>query len=600
MLDTENKTITGKQILSWKNTSPDTLQEFQFHLYLNAFQNKSTFYNEGGFGFLEDSLSGNIKITKIKIIGGEDLTDKQRFITPDDRNKHDKTVVSVKTKNLILPDTTIQFEIEFKAKLPKITHRTGWGKDYFFVAQWFPKIGVYETKSNQDSTNWDWNCHQFHFHSEFFADFGVYNVKMTVPSDYVLGATGMLWDEKENGNKTKTLHFKANDVVDFVWTASPNYLLAKEKWKDVNITFLYQKEHRKQIDRHISSTKIALEYFDTNLGEYPYPSITVVDPPRHSSGAGGMEYPMLITAGTVKGLSKGIRFPEMVTIHEFGHQYFMGLLASNEFEEPWLDEGINTYYETRIMNHAYGKTNSLIDFMGFKVGDGEMQRLGYSSLINLRLAASFNSSWDFKAGGYGTIIYSKSATWLQTLEGIIGTEVMDRVLQTYYDEWKFKHPKTQDFINIVNAVVKRKHANKFGENMDWFFKQVLYGTDVCDYSIHTIQNTFIEKGEDVESDGIISKVRVFRLGDMYMPNEILVHFKDGTETLETWDGKAASTVFTFKGKEIEWAQIDPENKITLDVNFANNSKTLKPETKTFWKYAQKIMFWLQNIMQFFI
>jgi len=601
ILDTVNHAISGKEILTWTNSSRDTLQEFHFHLYLNAFEStKTTFAKEGGFYEMLEGEEGYIQIKSIQFEKGENLTNNQRFISPDDGNKNDKTVLAVKSKRKVLPGETVKFVIKFDAKLPKIKARTGYGKEYYFVAQWFPKIGVYETKTNQDTANWAWNCHQFHANSEFFADFGVYNVKITVPLNYVLGATGIQWDEKINRNNTKTVLYKADDVVDFVWTASPNYLVVTDKWNKTTITFLYQKEHKKQIQRHISSLKIALDYFDKNVGEYPYPSITLIDPPMHSAGAGGMEYPMLITAGTIKFLPEGLKIPELVTIHEFGHQYFMALLASNEFEEAWLDEGINTYYEARIMDEAYGANASMLNLFGFEIGDGASKRIEYTSLSNLRLGPTFNNAWNFSGGSYGTLIYSKPATFLQTLEGLIGRDVMDRILQKYFDKWKFKHPKTNDFIDIVNESVKGKHGDKFGKNMNWFFDQVLFGTHVCDYSVESISNSFVPKGEDLESNGIIAKVRVYRLGDMQLPNEILIHFKDGTETLETWDGKEASTIFTFKGKEVLWAQIDPENKITLDENLANNSKTLEPQTRTFWKYAKKLMLWLQSVMTFFI
>jgi len=598
-LNTENKILKGKEILIWTNTSRDTLHEFHFHLYLNAFKSKhSSFMQELGNEVTKED-AGYIEISEIKLSNGENLTNNQQFISPDDKNNQDETVVKIKSKTGILPDSTVKFEIHFTAKLPKLMFRTGYAKDYFFVAQWFPKIGVYEPENKQDSSKWAWNCHQFHAHSEFYVDFGVYNVKITVPENYVVGGSGILWDEKKNNNSSKTLHFKANDVVDFAWTASPNYLVYKEKWNETSITFLYQKEHKKQIKRHIDALKFAIDYFEKNVGQYPYPSITVIDPPLYGLGAGGMEYPMLITVGTVKYLPEGIKIPELTTIHEFGHQYFMGLIATNEFEEAWLDEGINSYYETRIMDEVYGYSNSLINFAGFTIGDGETQRFDYLNLENLRIAPIYNYAWNFPSQSYGTLVYSKAAALLQTLEGIVGKEVMDRIMQTYFDEWKFKHPKTEDFIEIVSQIIKKKHGTLYGEDMNWFFEQTLFGTAVCDYAVESISNTELIKGEDIESDGIVSKVRVHRLGDMYLPNELLVHFTDGTEILEKWDGKASTTVFTFKGKSIKWAQIDPENKLKLDINFSNNSKTLEPENGVFWKYAEKLMFWLQNIMQLF-
>ncbi len=168
-------------------------------------------------------------------------------------------------------------------------------------------------------------------------------------------------NEKHNGDGTKTVSLRAEDIVDFAWTASQDYLVFEDKWEHVDIKFLCHPEHAYQAERHIASLKHALQYLNDHVGPYPWNHVTFIGPPQKGSAAGGMEYTTIFTAGTIWGLPEGIHMPELVTIHEFGHSYFMGILATNEFEEPWMDEGMNTYWEGRIMDYAYGAKSGVFD-----------------------------------------------------------------------------------------------------------------------------------------------------------------------------------------------------------------------------------------------
>jgi hypothetical protein len=616
-LDPETKIITAKMRMSWINTSTDTLSELQFHTYMNAFKNTaSTFMKESGgqsrgnFIKVADSNSwGWIEISKFRDQFGNNLLGKINFIQPDDNNPEDNTVFSVRLPSKIRPGEKMELDFEFQVKLPRVFARSGFSENFFMVGQWFPKIGVFE---KNEKGNWAWNCHQYHSNSEFYADFGVYKVNITLPQKYVVGATGELISEKNNTNGTKTLKFVAKDVIDFAWTASERYKVKEYEWKNVKIRILLQPEHLYLAERHRFATVTALEYFEKTLGKYPYNIITVVDPPTDAPGAGGMEYPMLITAGTFRRIPEGIRYTEMVVIHEFGHQYFMGIIASNEFEEAWLDEGINSYMETRIMDETYGPKNSLIDFFGLTIGDGEIQRSGYVHGGHAAISEVYKKSWEYSEGEYAVMSYNKPATFLNTVDNLIGRENMNKVMHTYYERFKFKHPKTQDFINIVNEVYSHELENKYGENMNWFFDQVLYSTSTCDYEVYSISNhklagfagsfgsgtTKSIKTADYSKNNFTSKVVLRRNGDFIMPVELLIEFDNGDNVVKTWDGKTRTKVFEFKGSEqIVSVKIDPYNKITLDTNFINNSKTVEPQRTGIYKYVLKFLFRLQNLLQ---
>jgi hypothetical protein len=621
-LNPEKKTITGTETLNWKNSSTDKISELRFHLYLNAFKNtKSTFIQESSGQLRGDEMDissglnwGWIDVLSMKVKNGEDLTNKIKFIQPDDNNKDDQTVISILLQKPVLPAQTITLQINFESKLPKVFARSGFSDDFFLAGQWFPKIGVYEKAGERYAAKGQWNCHQYHANSEFYADFGVYNVNISIPNNFKVGAVGVLQNERQNGDGTKTLTFHAEDVIDFAWTASPRFKIAEAKWKNVKIKVFLQPEHYAQADRHINSVIYALEYFDKYVGKYPYPNLTIVDPPLRAAGSAGMEYPTFFTAGCYWGMPSGIKFTEVVVVHEFGHNYFQGMLATNEFEEAWMDEGFNTYYETRIMDHYYGKHTSYVDLFGIHIGDGEYLREDYTGMSNPKIAPVFLNSWQYINGGYGEMTYSKTTTWMYTLEGILGQKVMDEIMQIYFKRWQFKHPCGKDFIAIVNEIVRKDYGNKFGENMNWFFDEVLYGTNICDYKLENITVGRIElpkgiydsvttkkyyKLNDGQNDkpNYNSNVLIYRLGEVAMPVEILVHFDSGQEILETWDGRDRTYNLIYnKPAKVIWAKVDPYNKISMDVNRINNSYTTEPESTVINKYFAKFLFWVENIM----
>lgn len=622
-LDTAEKTLTGTELLTWRNDSPDEIKELRFHLYLNAYKNsESTFIRRDGYGGMpKDELGwGWMDIKKITDEDDNDLTNDIEFIQPNDGNEYDQTVVRIPLKKAIKPGATAEFDIKFISKLPRIIARTGFeGDDYYFVVQWFPKIGVYEEKGERGAEEGSWNCHQFIRYTEFYADFGVYNVELTVPQGYVIGASGVRQGERKNMDGTKTITYRAEDVIDFAWTASPDFEVIEDRWEDVNIRLLIQPEHKGNADKYIQSTKNAFEFMDKYVGEYPYTTFTIVDPPIYGIRSSGMEYPTLITGLPAFTIHEGIRQIEMVTIHEFVHQYFMQMVASNEQEEVWLDEGFTTYYENRIADNYYGEKSSEVSIGGYQRGDGEVSRLSYTGMSNPRIVPCATPGWEFKGRNERTIMYHKTGLWMKTLERMVGLETMDNIMKTYFERWKFKHPTGQDFIDVANEVVTREHGDKFGENLDWFFDQVIYGTQVCDYKVVFIYNgrqrnpigifennkgkkrwrdrrAEEDETEDVETYN--SRILLERVGDMIAPVEILVRFDNGDEIREQWDGKSQNHELIYEGPEkVVSAHIDPEQIMYMDIDLNNNSYTTQPDELPVWKWASKVLFWMQNALQ---
>jgi hypothetical protein len=614
-LDPASKTVTGSMEAFWVNSSTDVVPDIRLHLYMNAFRNRSTMFKESAHP-LEDKESGygQIDIRSFTDRNGNDLISKMEYISPDDGNIYDKTVLRILLPQPAKPGDTVFINMVFETKLPKLTRRTGYSDDFYFVAQWFPKFGVYESAGMRYATKGAWNCHQFHANSEFYANHSLYKVKLTVPTNYVVGTGGMQIADTGSviGNKNKTLTFRAEDIVDFAWTAWPGYVVSTDYWKNVKITLLLPKERIGQAKRQFAAIKYAIEYFTQNVGTYPWPYLTIVDPPSKGANSGGMEYTTLFTTSSSYYVPEFFHFPEMVTVHEFGHAYFMGIMASNEFEEPWLDEGVNSFWEERIMDHYYGENSGLIDLPFFKFADKSMGRLSYVHSGGRQLVSNNEYSWNYPHGTYGMMSYNKTATWLYTLMGIVGEGTTNEIFREYYKKWAFRYPSGKDFVNVVNEVVTRIHGSKFGADMNWFFDQTLYGTGLCDYKVAgIINNKFeLESGKKVTIDSTgqskVANDQIYnsiaeleRAGDVMLPVEVLVHFDNGNEVLEMWDGKSRFKDFAYTGtRKIEWVKIDPEFKIRMDINYVNNSMTEDPDRLPLRRLTNKLISFLQFFINF--
>ena len=582
-------------------------------MYLNAFKNlESTFLKESRGSVFGQDISkrgaeswGWIDVVRMVDDFGNELHQNAKYIQPNDNNINDQSVLMVPLSNSLLPGDTVHLDIHFLAKMPKIIARAGYSKDdYFLFVHWFPQPGVYEP---DESGKWGWNCHQFFPGTEFYADFGTYDVRLTVSNHLIVGASGCLQQEIDNGDGTKTIQYLAEDVIDFAWVAYPHFEEFNKKWNHVDIRLLIPPEHCILADRYLTAAVQGLEYMDRHVGKYPYPSLTIVDPPLHALRSGLMEYPMLITCGSFYRMPDNIRTLESLVIHEFVHQYFMATVATNEKEEAWLDEGFVTYYEDKIMDHYYGENCSLYDIFGYRSGNAENSRLEYTKLPNPSSGIIARPGWEIKSGFKG-IVYSKTAGMLNTIEGLLGEETMDQIMKTYFETWKFKHPRGKDFIEVANTVA----LSNTGQDLNWLFDQCLYETGICDYSLSNITNVkdranvgiFDRGNEKVFNEGSLSSnftstITCERLGELVFPQEVHIRFEDGSTILENWDGKETIKTFVYHTQnKVISAHIDPDKKVYLDVDFNNNSLTLKPNKKPCVKYTTKAVYWLQNILQF--
>ncbi|MFP3940440.1 MAG: M1 family metallopeptidase [Thermoanaerobaculia bacterium] len=679
-LDPAQRRLEGRQRLVWRNVQDVSTDELRFHLYWNAWRNdRSTWMIEERLGGdlasdVPEDAWGWTELDSIRVSrpgggGGEegpddavagedagedgpepvpagpaDLTEEARFDAPDDGNPWDRTVLVVPLPAPVGPGETVAVEMDWRSRVPRTFARTGVRGDFYFIAHWFPKLGVFEGEDG-------WACHQYHANTEYYSDYGAYDVEITTPEGWVVGATGRRVEDGptllEGGGRGTTRRFVQEDVHGFAWTASPDYLEATDRFEapglpPVDLRLLYQPEHAHQVKRHFAATKATLQRYGTWYGAYPYEQLTVVDP-AWESGAGGMEYPTFFTAGTRIFNPPLGGSPEGVTIHEAGHQFWYGIVGNDEFEHAWLDEGLNTFSTARVYEEAYGE-EALVERYLRPPGTGwrgflpavfpeirsprevEGIRLDHYRRNPSRDVPA-TPTWQYYPETHGTISYSKVATWLMTLERHLGWETLQEILSTFFERWKFRHPEAEDFFAVANEVARARR----GVDLDWFFQQVHYDDVVFDYAIEkAVSRPAAVEGlvEDQEVDGFAyrrpgpggeaagagdeqagggtgredayrTEVVARRLGQGVFPVEVVLVFEDGEEDRRLWDGRSRWELFVHEGpSKLEYAVVDPDRTLLLDLDYTNNSR-LREEAS--WlaaaQWAGKWSAWLQEILQ---
>jgi hypothetical protein len=606
-LDPAARTITGEETISWRNIATVAAPTLQFHLYYNAWRdNRSSWMRElaltgSDLPEIPPEHRGSIDVTTVRVTRGgtaSDLTSRIRYIAPDDGNGDDRTVMEVPLETPVEPAETIDVYITWTSKVPRPVARTGAIGNYFFIAQWFPKIGVFEDTG--------WNCHQFHATTEFFADFGNYDVQLSVPTGWTVGATGRQRQQTPGsiafGATARgaiqalvaggtTHHYYQEDVHDFAWTTSPDYIEHHERFEHpalppVDMRLLLQPEHAGQARRHFDATRAALKYYGEWFGPYPYGHITIVDP-AFQSGADGMEYPTLFTAGTRWIAPRHATDPEDVTIHEAGHQFWYGIIATNEFEHAWMDEGLNTFSTSRVMEQAFAPSfyvqRYFGDFIPWVFRGLEVTRTTQGRISVARATGDDQSkpSWRYWPKAAGAISYYKTASWLHTLERMLGWETLQRAMSTYFARYAFRHPKPTDFFAVLNEVS--------GQDLTWFFDEVYRGSSSFDYSIELLRSEPSEKS-------FRTTVVARRIGEGSFPVSVRVVFDNDEEQRWQWDGRDRWKLFeTQRDVAAAYAQVDPDGVLLLDVDTTNNSFTLKPQARrAARKWSLAWLIWLQD------
>jgi hypothetical protein len=562
----DSKELKGRQQLTWKNPGSQPVQELYLHLYPNAFESKkTTFMQESGGKLRQDKSvnnnTGGMQLISVKSLDDLDLSQRMEFVQPDDGNQDDHTLLKIRLPHMVKPNEKVTIKTEFIVKLPVAFARMGYVGDFVMAGQWFPKVAVFEPAGTRGRTAEGWNLHQYHGNSEFYADFGIYAVKINVPSRYTVAATGFPIKTPTDDGKIKHYEFYADDVHDFAWSASPDFRYYEESFSTpqvpgVKIKLYLDPKHDGLKSRYLYAAKKALANYSQWYGSYPYSTLSIVVPPEGGNGAGGMEYPTLITAWAANDKSPDLEL-ERVVVHEIGHQFWYGLVATNEFEEAWLDEGFTSYAEDKVMEAEFGIEPNL-----------PVEASYITSPNPLRLNA-----WDYKDHNeYADNVYTRAKLVLTAIEHQIGTHTMNRVMKSYFTRWKFKHPATSDFQKTLEDVTKTSWSG--------FFNQYVYGGLMVDYAVERIQTKLLkDKGNSTTYE---STVLIAKHGGESPSVPLHFHFADGTVLTKQWDGKEASIEYKLvHTSPIDWVKVDPAYTLVLENKHINNY--MKTTVNEKWK-----------------
>ena len=475
-LNDAGHTLDGYVKMEYYNNSPDTLRFIWIHLWPNAYKNDKTAFTdqvlENGstqFYFSNTDKRGYINRLDFKVNGNTAKT--------EDHPQH-QDIIKLILPEPLLPNTNTKIESPFHVKLPYVFSRGGHVDQAYQITQWYPKPAVYDRKG--------WHPIPYVDQGEFYAEFGNYEVQITLPDNYVVAATGELQTESEKlwlknkkplpaepkskkqvlskkgktetvstpSAKNKTIQFKQNNVHDFAWFADKHFIIKTDTLKlhsgrVINAYAYYYEKNAETWNTSLAMIKRAIRTKSKWLGEYPYNVVSVVD----GGNGGGMEYPT-ITILEAGGSEKSLDF---VIHHEIGHNWFEAILATNERTHPWMDEGMNTYYDNRYSLQQYGNTNmdiipSKSGFIGNRMPDN-IQHTILQTITGIKKDQPIETpSEKFNILNYNMVAYTKTGDWMKLLENELGKSLFDSCMQEYYRRWQFKHPYPEDFKKVIDEV----------------------------------------------------------------------------------------------------------------------------------------------------
>lgn len=613
ILDDKQHQLHAFEIVEYINKSPDTLNFIWFHLWPNAYQSNKTaltiqmrqdddltlFFSKYRDRGWIDSLHFEVNGQPARIIISEKNPDICRVFLEEPLAPNEKAVITT----------------PFRVQIPKgIFSRLGHLEQAYQITQWYPKPAVYD--------NDGWHQMPYLGQGEFYSEFGTFDVKITLPQNYVVGATGDLlggdeelaWlDQKvteteaiidsvdyydlsfpPSSKQTKTLHYHQENVHDFAWFADKRYHVLKgevilpKSDRKVTTWAMFTNNEADLWKNAIQYLNDATRFYSKWVGEYPYNHVTAVD--GVLSEGGGMEYPNI----TIIGESGDAVSLEEVILHEVGHNWFYGILASNERDYPWMDEGLNSFLELRYMQQKFPDLTFKDIYGGGKLLNFGMKWIGIDNLPYqqlghhaYRLQARINRdqpiqlhSNKYSSINYGSIVYMKSAITFNYLMQYLGEEKMNSLMSAYYQRWKFKHPKPSDFKQVAFEIA--------GDSLEWFSDGIINSANKIDYSVGRIK-----KNEDS------LRVKINNLGRISAPFQLAAVQNGDTINLGWHKGFEKSEWISVACNNCKKIIIDP-NEIVPDINRKNNAmrvdgafrkvETIQPRFVAYYEDPTKTQF----------
>ncbi|MGN6617885.1 MAG: M1 family metallopeptidase, partial [Ilyomonas sp.] len=514
-MNVETNRFTGTEKIDYWNNSLDTLNRIFFHLYWNAFQPNSMMdarSRELGKILLGYDRNGNAvydwdsrvtdrisKLTPDEI--GYDSVKYVKINNAEQKLIYHETILEVQLSKPILPHSKISLDVAFYSQVPVQIRRSGRDNAEgvrYSMSQWYPKMVEYDYQG--------WNANPY-IAREFYGVWGDYDVNITIDKTYMLAGSGTLQNANQIGfgyedegvkvaatkSNTLTWKFSAQNVHDFVWAADPDYTMLKHQMPNGPLLYYVFKKAPDAVakwQKVLDTTVLAYPYMAKTFGPYPYKNYSFIQ-----GGDGGMEYPM---ATLMKNASIG------TAMHEWMHSWYQGMMGTNESLYPWMDEGFTSYAESRVMGYLRNDTgfwyNSSYNSYFRLVKSGKEEPMSTHS-------DHYNTNYAYNAAAYG-----KGAVFLAQLDYIVGHENLDKILLEYYREWRFKHPNPNDFIRVAEKVS--------GIELQWYKEYWIYTTKTIDYALGNVD---VVDGK--------TTITLKRLGEMPMPIDVLITYKDGSKEL---------------------------------------------------------------------
>lgn len=571
-LDGVNRLIAGRGRLSWRNPSSHPASELRFQMAWNAWRDGNSSWMRdqrlaGAAPFVgrTDQDAGFIDLTSLIVSGqpGTNLLAGARFIAPDDRNGDDRTVLAVPLASPVEPGATIDLEFAWNAHVPRAFDRAGVIADTFVVTNWFPQIGVLQDDG--------WHCHQFRRGTRAFNEFGRYDVALTVPDTWTIGATGVEGARVASGDGTVTHRYVAERVQDFAWTTSPDYVERTDRIARASgaiaLRLLLQPEHVDQADRQFAAVRAAISVYERRIGPFPWPQLTIVDPvavinPRaQGAGIDAAAYPMLIIGHTRWLTPWTAAVPEAALANEVGREFFAVDAAPDSIDHPWMDAGIAALALSRVMPEAFPQRFVTVDRY-------------FGGLV----------AWPYTDVAWQAAGAAPGARWLGTLAAHVGDEAMTRILSGYYAQAAHRHPDPGTFLAAARAATE--------QNLDWFADALARPDASVDYAVDTVLSA------PTQTDSVDTTVVVARLAGGALPVGIRVTFADGASVVERWDGRDRSRALSYRRAAPAVAvDIDPDHVLRVEWRRTNNSWVTHPSgPRAADKWSLRWMMWFQHVL----
>jgi len=597
MLDTEQMFLVGNERISWRNTSTNAVSELYFKLDWNTLHKLHISDTRRIYTLSEnlpDQNNGSITITKISIFNGPDLTSTIRYPESSDF-PNNMAYCRILLPGGIAPGEIIELDLDFKAVIPSIAAGTGFTRQFIFAESWFPR--VFSMSSDPSGTCLEEYGNNINTYASF-------KVNISVPDNYVIGASGELLNKVRN-NEITTYTYSENDICDFVWTVDTNFLEFNDVYKhpsyhQVNLTLLLQPEHQDKSERYFNTAKNTLNYLVNLFGFYPYTTLTVIDVPRDAMAVDGKGYQTIITARSSKIPAENHYKPELDIIQGITSQYRLGF--SDGETDRLFDSAFNIYLEAKVMQAVLGDYHEKFDL--FNTSHNYQPLISYKGIPLIAYWGSVKNDFNETGTSRTTLIsgvvkrdlaqygeeriYNNTVRLILTLNKMIGDNEFNVIIRSFFENKLYNKPSAIEFAEHISTVT--------GYNWRGIFEDVLSNGNIVDYEVTAIDNRKDgTKSKEINSEMLSSSATFVKTGEISLPVDIGITFENGDTLMFEWDGEESPKTFEFtNSSDILYAEIDPLNKVLLDNNRINNSLRSNASLVGPARWINKCLFWIQN------